>query len=83
MVFVNVREFKINATRYLKTTEEIVITRYGKPIARLVPETEESVSDLLTAMGSILKDAGITRKEALAAAQRARRKVHGPVKGRS
>lgn len=77
MQFVNVREFKIHATRYLNAQEEVVITKYGKPIARLVPETEESISDLIVAMGQVLKEAGVTKKQALAALERARSKVYG------
>ncbi len=65
MQFVNVREFKLNATQYLYSNQEVIITRYGKPIARLVPETEESISTIIEAAGKILKDAGITKEEAL------------------
>ncbi len=78
MKFVNVREFKMRASAYLRAGEEIVITRYGKPIARVLPETEETIVDALRAMGQILRDAGVTKKEALAALQRARRKLYGP-----
>lgn len=84
MQFVNVREFKIHATKYLNSQEEVVITKYGKPIARLVPETAESLSDLIAAMGQVLKEAGVTRNDALAALGRVRSKVYGrPKKGRS
>ena len=31
MKFVNVREFKMRTTAYLRAGEELVITRYGKP----------------------------------------------------
>ena len=55
MKFVNVREFKLRATQYLKAAEEVVITRYGKPVARLVPETEETILDAVRGMGRILR----------------------------
>ena len=85
MKFVNVREFKMRTTAYLRAGEELVITRYGKPIARVVPETEETILDAVHGMGQILRDAGVTEKEALAALARARQKIYGPkrkVRGR-
>ena len=78
MKFVNVREFKLRATQYLKAAEEVVITRYGKPVARLVPETEETILDAVRGMGRILREAGVSKKEALEALERARRQVYGP-----
>ena len=78
MRFVNVREFKLKTTQYLKANEELVITRYGKPIARLVPETEETLGDVVRAMGRIFREAGVTKKEALEALESARREVYGP-----
>lgn len=78
MKFVNVREFKLRATQFLKANEELVITRYGKPIARLIPETEESISDLIAQMGQIFREAGITKKQALQALEDVRREMHGP-----
>lgn len=78
MKFVGVREFKARAAAYLKAGEELVITRYGKPIAQVVPETEKTIVDALRAMGRILREAGVTEKEAQAALQRARRKLYGP-----
>lgn len=73
MRFVNVREFKLRATQLLKAKDEVVITRYGKPIARLVPVTEQSVEELLAEMGDLFADAGVTKKEALAALEDVRR----------
>lgn len=73
MRFVNVREFKLRATQLLKVKDEVVITRYGKPIARLVPVTEQSVAELLAEMGDLFADAGVTKKEALAALEEVRR----------
>lgn len=82
MRFVNVREFRIHTTQYLNAQEEVVITKYGKPIARLVPETEATLSELLAEVRRIFKRAGITKKRALEAVKRARRKVHGAPQGR-
>jgi antitoxin (DNA-binding transcriptional repressor) of toxin-antitoxin stability system len=76
--FVNVREFKLKATQFLKSSEEVVITRYGKPVARLVPETEETIVDAVQAMGRLFREANVTQEDALAALERARRKVYGP-----
>lgn len=76
MRFVNVREFKLRATQLLKAKDEVVITRYGKPIARLVPITEQSVGDLLAEMGDLFRDAGVTKKDALEALEDVRREPH-------
>lgn len=73
MRFVNVREFKLRATQLLKANEEVVITRYGKPIARLVPTTEQAIGEILEEMGQIFQDAGITKKQALDALEEVRR----------
>lgn len=83
MLFVNVRNFKIHATRYLNTQEEIVITRYGKPIARVIPEAKESLSEILLKAGKILKDVGITEKEALATVARVRQKRRDAIQKKS
>jgi antitoxin (DNA-binding transcriptional repressor) of toxin-antitoxin stability system len=76
--FVQLEEYGLKATQFLRANEELVITRYGKPIARLVPETEESISDLIAQMSQIFKEAGITKKQALQALEDARREMYGP-----
>lgn len=52
--------------------------RHGKPDAHRAPPAEETISELIAEMGRIFKEAGITKKRALAALERARRKVYGP-----
>lgn len=78
MRFVNVREFRLKATQFLKANEEVVITRYGKPVARLIPEKAETLLGAIEQMGNLLREAGITEAEAVLALEQARRKVYGP-----
>ena len=75
--FVGVREFKEKLTGYLGRDREIVVTRHGKPIARVVPVEKGSPEDLLLEIGKVLNDAGISKAEALSALTRARRAIRG------
>jgi prevent-host-death family protein len=75
--FVGVREFKEKLTGYLGEKMEVVVTRRGKPIARIVPVRKGSAEDLLLEIGLILKDAGISREEGLKALAEAGKTVYG------
>ena len=75
--FVGVREFKEKLTGFLGKKEELVVTRHGKPIARVVPVKKGSPEDLLLEIGMVLKEAGVSKGEALRALQAARKAVHG------
>jgi prevent-host-death family protein len=75
--FVGVREFKEKLTGYLGKKEEVVVTRRGKPIARIVPVAKGSPEDLLLEIGMILKEAGISKEEALKALRDAGKTVYG------
>ncbi len=75
--FVGVREFKEKLTGLLGMKEEVVVTRHGKPIARVVPVTKGSGEDLLLEIGMVLNEAGVSKEEALRALQAARKAVHG------
>jgi len=75
--FVGVREFKEGLTGYLGRKKELVVTRRGKPIARIVPVEEGSPEDLLLEIGMILKKAGVAREEALQALKAAGKAVYG------
>jgi len=77
MKFVGVREFKEQLTRFLGKKEEVVVTRHGKPIARVVPVTKGSPENLLLEIGMVLKGAGVSKEEALRALQAAQKAVHG------
>ena len=72
-----VREFKINASRYFAGSEDVVVTRRGKPVAVVTPVPTGSVQSLLLEIRSIFKSAGITKRAALAALDSARREVYG------
>jgi antitoxin (DNA-binding transcriptional repressor) of toxin-antitoxin stability system len=57
--------------------EEVVVTRHGKPIARVVPVTKGSPENLLLEIGIVLKVAGVTKEEAVRALRAAQKAVHG------
>ena len=48
--FVGMREFKEGLAGYLGTKKEVVVTRRGKPIARIAPVAKGSAEDLLLEM---------------------------------
>ena len=75
--FVGVREFKEGLAGYLGTKKEVVVTRRGKPIARIVPVAKGSPEDLLLEIGMVLKEAGVSREEALQALKAAEKSVYG------
>lgn len=75
--FVGVREFKEKLTGMLGKKEEVVVTRHGKPIARIVPVRKGSPEDLLLEIGMVLKEAGVSKEEALRVLQAAQKTVHG------
>lgn len=75
--FVGVREFKEKLTGYLGKKKEVVVTRRGKPIARIVPVEKGSPEDILLGIGMILKEAGVTKEQALRALQMAGKTVYG------
>jgi prevent-host-death family protein len=74
--FVGVREFKEKLTGLLGKKEEVVVTRHGKPIARIVPVTKGSPEDLLLEIGMVLQVAGVSKEEALRTLQAAQKAVH-------
>ncbi|MDD5308492.1 MAG: hypothetical protein PHU25_14315 [Deltaproteobacteria bacterium] len=76
MKFVGVREFKEGVIRFLNDKEGVVVLRYNRPIARLTPVEEGSAEDILLGIGSILDEAGVTKKQALAILEGVRREMH-------
>ena len=77
MKFVGVREFKQDVVRYLNEENEIVVMKRKKPIARLTPVQNRSEEVVLLEIGRVLSEAGISKKEALRALDRARREIYG------
>ena len=77
MIFMGVREFKEKLTGVLGKKEEVVVTRHGKPIARVVPVTKGSPENLLLEIGIVLKEARVTKEEAVRALRAAQKAVHG------
>jgi antitoxin (DNA-binding transcriptional repressor) of toxin-antitoxin stability system len=77
MKFVGVREFKQDVVKYLNGGNEIVVMKRKKPIARLLPVQKNSAEIILLEIGRVLAEAGISKKEALKALERARREIYG------
>ncbi len=77
MKFVGVREFKQDVVKYLNGGNEIVVMKRKKPIARLTPVQNNSAEIILLEIGRVLAEAGISKKEALKALDRARREIYG------
>lgn len=75
---INVKEFKAKATKFVNGKDEIVVTKFGKPVALLTPIRSKSPEALMLSMGEILREAGISRKEAQSALERVRRRLYGP-----
>lgn len=75
MKFVNVRECRLKLAELLDSQEEVVITRYGRPISRLTPITPVTYADLAQEMGKAFREAGVTQKEALAALEDVRKEA--------
>jgi len=77
MKFVGVREFKEGVVKYLNEGNEIVVMKRKKPIARLTPVQKNSAEIILLEIGRVLNEAGVSKKEALKALERARREIYG------
>lgn len=77
MQFTSIREFKINATKYLRQNEELVITRRKEPVAVLSPVKRESMRAAILRMGQIFKETKISKKEALKILEQVRKEVYG------
>jgi len=77
MKFVGVREFKQDVVKYLNEGNEIVVMKRKKPIARLTPVQKNSPEIILLEISRILSEAGVSKKEALKALDRARREIYG------
>lgn len=60
--------------QYAKVVEREI---RGKPIARVVPVRKGSPENLLLEIGMVLKEAGVSKEEALRALQAAQKAVHG------
>jgi prevent-host-death family protein len=76
MVFASVREFKTKATKFLRSREEVVITKHGKPIAVLSPVEEKSAGALLLGLRGVLREARISKKEVLNILGEVRKEVY-------
>jgi antitoxin (DNA-binding transcriptional repressor) of toxin-antitoxin stability system len=72
-----VREFKINASRFLGGRDDVVVTRHGRPVAVVTPVPAGSMRSLLLEIRGIFKLSGVTKRDALMALKEARREVYG------
>jgi antitoxin (DNA-binding transcriptional repressor) of toxin-antitoxin stability system len=77
MKFVGVREFKQEVVKYLNEREEIVVMKRKKPLARVIPVKENTPEGIFLEIGRILSEAGVSKKEALRALERASREIYG------
>ncbi len=77
MKFVGVREFKQDVIKYLNEGNEVVVMKRKKPIARLMPVQKKGVEIILLEIGRILSEAGVSKREAVKALDRARREIYG------
>jgi len=77
MKFIGVREFKQDVVKYLNEGKEIVVMKRKRPIARLTPVQKNSAEIILLEIGRVLSEAGVSKREALKALDRARRKIYG------
>ncbi len=75
MRYVNVRDFKINATRYLSSGEELVITRRQQPVATVSPIAPKSLQAAVLKLGQVFAEAGISKRDALRALASAREEL--------
>jgi antitoxin (DNA-binding transcriptional repressor) of toxin-antitoxin stability system len=77
MKFIGVREFKQDVVKYLNKGDEIMVMKRKKPIARLTPVRKNTTENILLEIGRILSEAGVSRKEAMKALERARQEIYG------
>jgi antitoxin (DNA-binding transcriptional repressor) of toxin-antitoxin stability system len=77
MKFVGVREFKQDVVKYLNEGSEIVVMKRKTPIARLTPVQKNSAEIIILEIGRVLSEAGVSKKEALKALDRARQEIYG------
>lgn len=76
MQFLNVRDFKINSTKYLRKRKELVITRRGEPIAVLFPVEKKSMQGALLRIGQIFNEAKISKEEVLRTLGQVREEIY-------
>ncbi len=75
---VNVKEFKLRATKYVAGRDEVVITRRGRPVAFLTPIERNSAESILLNIGEIFREARVSPADAKDALDRVRRRLYGP-----
>jgi len=76
MEFVTARDFKMKANKYINDKEDIVITKYGKPVAILSPIDQDTVEDIFFRMKSIFREASVSKNDALRALEEARKEIY-------
>ena len=76
MKFVNVKRFAASTTRYINGKDDVVITRYGKPIAILSRVQADSPEGLFLRMKEIVDNANLQKKEVLKALDSVRKEIY-------
>ena len=76
MRFVNVKRFAASTTRYINGKEDVVITRYGKPISILSRVDVNSPEELFLRVKDVVDNAGLKKKEVLKALDSIREEIY-------
>ena len=64
MQFTSIRDFRLNASAILGragSEESVVVTRRGKPVAVLIPATEEMLEEVLRAVQGVRLKAAVKK----------------------
>ena len=76
MRFVNVKRFAASTTKYINGKDDVVITRYGKPISILSRVDASSPEELFLRMKDVVNNAGLKKKEVLKALDSIRKEIY-------
>ncbi len=74
---VNVKEFKVKATKFFNGKQEVIVTKYGKPIALVTPIKSKSIEGVMLSIGDLLQQAGLSAQDVAASLSEVRRKIYG------
>ncbi len=76
MKFVNVKRFAASTTKYINGKDDVVITRYGRPISILSRVDSSSPEELFLSMKEVVNNAGLKKKEVLKALDSIRKEIY-------
>jgi hypothetical protein len=76
MIQVNVKEFSIRTTKYLNSKEDVVVTKYGKPMAIVNKIEKDSIQEVLLELKRLMKEAKISKAELLRTLDEVRKDIY-------